>query len=299
MFRTLRFYRLLGEWPEDENALTAALQSKEFKPCGAFSEKSIGFEAPTQELADQEILCRTVAGCDLLQMRIQTRLLPAGVVNEQLIERVDAFKSRTGRDPGRKEKRELKEEVYGELLPKALLKSDRVQVVAFRNENVIAITTPSANTAEELLGYLREALGSLQIVPLEYRRSAHELLTQIFLGQGPEDFVLGRECRMKDSSEYKSIVNWQDMDLGARAVRAHVNEGLLVDRLAVRFDTVLTAVLDEDLVVRKLKLEGLEELDDADEEEPLARLDAEFTLYTGVVRRLLESLKKNLGGFAT
>ena len=296
MIKNLRFYRVHSDWPETEEALSSQLENAQFRQCSAFSERSMGFEPPVENAGD--LLSRRLAGADLLQMRMQSRVLPVAAIKEALVERVAAFVNRTGRDPSRKEKRELKEEVYGELLPKALLKSDRIAAFYIRAEKVLAVATPSANNAERLLDTLRAALGSLQAVPMEYKQPSHSLLTKVFLGDGPSEFAMGRECRMKDMSEPKSTVNWLDVDLADSTVRAHVKGGLAIDRLGMQFDGLLRYTLDQDLVVRKLRMEGIEELDDLDEEDPVARFDAEFTMLCGLVTRLLGGLKKHLGGYA-
>jgi len=292
----LRFYRLASDWPDTEEALSERLEQAAFRPCGTLSERAMGFEAPLARAGDR--LCRRLAGADLIQLRIQTRVLPMAAVRESLVERVEAFEHRTGREPSRREVRELKEEVYGELLPRALLKSDRVWAFYLRDERVLAVGSAAASRAELVLDSLRAALGSLQAVPLAYRQPAHSLLTRIFLGDAPPAFALGRECRMQDLSEPGSTVNWLDMDLAGSAVRAHIKHGLAVDRLALQFDGVLRCTLDQDLVVRKLRMEGLEALDELDDEDPLARFDAEFTLVCGAVLRLLQGLKQPLGGYA-
>ena len=296
MIKNLRFYRIHSDWPETEDELSAQLENAAFKPCSAFSERSMGFEPPVENAGD--LLARRLAGADLFQLRLQSRVLPQAAVKEALVERVASFVGRTGREPSRKEKRELKEEVYGELLPKALLKSDRISAFYIRSDKMLAVATPSATNAERMLDSLRGALGSLQAVPLEYKQPGHTLMTNIFLGSGPDQFALGRECRMKDLSDTKSMVNWLDMDLADSSIRAHVKAGLSVDRLGIAFDGLLRCTLDQELVVRKIRLEGIEELDDLDDEDPLARHDAEFTLFCGLTTRLLGALKKNLGGYA-
>jgi recombination associated protein RdgC len=294
MFKSLRFYRIHSDWPGSEEALSKRLDEASFKPCPTFSESSLGFEAPVEGAGD--LLCRRLAGADLLQLRLQSRVLPTAVVNEALIERVAEFNSRAQRDPSRKERRDLKEEVYSELLPRALLRSDRIRVFYILSEKILAITTPSANAAERVLDVLRDALGSLQAVPLEYKRPMDSLMTKIFLGDGPSEFGLGRECRMKDLADPKAKVSWLDMDLADPSVRKHVTNGLGLDRLGFQFDGLLRATIDDDLVLRKIRLEGIEDLDDLDQEDPLARHDAEFSLYCGLITRLLRSWHTLLGG---
>ena len=256
MFTNLRFYRVHSDWPEDEAALSGLLEDAcAFQPCGSLTERSLGFEPPLADAGG--LLVRTVAGCDLLQCRIQSRVLPAAAIKESLAERIANFTARTGVAPNRKEKRDLKDEVYVQLLPQALLKSDRVQAFFIRREGILAVGSASANVSEDFLDVLRDGLGSLQVVPLEFKKSPGQLLNQVFLGQAPAGFALGRECRMKDQADPKASVNWLDMDLSRSSVRNHVKNGLVIDRLGMQFDTVLRVVLDEELTVRKLKVEGI------------------------------------------
>ena len=295
MLKNFRAYRVHGEWPADEASLGIKLATVAFKPCGSFNEKSFGFEPPVE--TEQGSLARTLAGADLMQLRAQSRVLPAAAVKEALAERVDDFARRTLRQPGRKEKRDLKEEVYGELLPKALLKSDRIRGFYLQRLKVLIIASASPTVAETFLEKLREALGSLQVTPLAFKRPITGLMNEVFQGSRSDAFSLGRECRMKDLSEPKSSVNWLDMDLSDASVRKHVTQGLSIDRLGMSFDSVLRFVIDNDCAFRKVRFEGLESLDELDDEDPLARHDAEFAIEAGVTQRLLEALKKNLGGF--
>jgi len=51
-------------------------------------------------------------------------------------------------------------------------------------------------------------------------------------------------------------------------------------------------------MISEVKFIDGEKVDDWGNEDPLAKLDADFVLLTGAVRRLVEDLKKLLGGFA-
>jgi recombination associated protein RdgC len=297
VLKSFRVYRVHSDWPASETDLAQALEKAAFKPCNAFSEQSYGFEPPVE--TEQRSLARRLSGADLVQLRHQTRVLPAAVVNELLAERISEFTRRTTREPSRKEKRDLKEETYGELLPKALLRSDWIKGFYVRDEKVLVLATPTAKIAEEFLNTLREALGSLQVTPLAFKQPTKSLLHDIFLGKSESSrFNLGRECRMKDPSEKGSNVSWLDMDLADSSVRKHVSDGLVLDRVGVQFDGIARLVLDEENVVRKLRFLGLEALDELDDEDPLMRHDAEFTIEVGFAIKFLEALKESLGGYA-
>jgi len=127
-----------------------------------------------------------------------------------------------------------------------------------------------------------------------FSRPTGELLHSIFLGTGPAEFRIGRECRMQDPDTPGSNVSWLQMDLADPSVRKHVREGLHIERLGIEFDTSLSCTLDSNNVLRKLKLLGLDSEDDLPEESALAKQDADFALTVGAVRRLCAALKKAL-----
>ena len=87
---------------------------------------------------------------------------------------------------------------------------------------------------------------------------------------------------MLDPAVAGASVNWLDVELTDSSVRKHVREGLRVDRLAIHFDELLSCVIDQEGIIRKLKLLGLnnaneaadEASDDIDDVAPLARQDA-------------------------
>ncbi len=104
---------------------------------------------------------------------------------------------------------------------------------------------------------------------------------------------------MQDASDSGSTVRWNDFDLSDSTIRRHVADGMRLTHLALVYDNILSFVLDENGVLGKLRLLGADDdADGQDDTDPLARLDAEFVLMAGTVRRLLEDLKKLLGGFA-
>jgi recombination associated protein RdgC len=295
MFRNLRLYRVHSDWPTSELLLSDRLEVFGFKPCGSLSERSSGFDHPAP---GYPMLARTVGGADLMQVREQTRVLPPAAVNEALEERIDEFKARMDRDPGRAEKRELKEEIVATLLPKALLKSDRIKLFYIHDEALLGVGVASEPAAERVLDTLRAALGSLNVTPLAFEEPLSGLLSAAYMGKGPTEFHVGRECRMVEPGGRGATVSWLDIEITDPSIRRHVKDGLKVDRLALQFNEVLSFVLDDQAVLRKMKLAGDEMNDELDVEEPLARLDAQFVVVAGTLVRMIRSLKKSLGGYA-
>jgi len=291
MLRSVRFYSVSTPWPKSEHDLSEKLATVPFKPCATYTERSSGFEAPT---GDDAPLARRVAGADLLRVRSQVRVLPTAAVNEALEVRLAEYRERMQEEPGRRTKRKLKDQTRDELLPKALLKSDRLTALFLLQEKVLAVGTASQTRAERFLEQLRAALGKLDTKPLEFDRPLSDFLTRVFGGDPPAKFALGREARMRDPAEAKGSVRWQDIDLTQTNVRRCIKDGMELTHLGIEFGGVMSGVLDANGVIGKFKLLDLEEPPEDSAEEPLARFDAELALLGGTLRQLVAGLRAAL-----
>ena len=295
MFRNLRWYRFEGPWPDSEAALSDALEAAVFTPCGPMTERSNGWEPILPDTSDS--LARRVNGVDMLRLRSQSRILPAAAINEELEARIEAFRQRTDEAPSTREKRRLKAEARDELMPKAMLKSDRIWGYVDPKDQVIAIDTAQEANAERFLRRLTAAIDGLSIQPLQFREPVETLLGKVMFGDSPRQFNAGRECRMQDLSDSRAIVRWTNFDLTDPSIRNHVAEGMRLTHMAIEYDNVMSAVLSEDGILSKLKFLG--EDDDSElDNDPAARLDAEIVLLSGTIRHLLADLRKLLGGVA-
>lgn len=295
MFRNLRFYRVDTPWPESEAELDEALNENTFSPCQAFAERSAGFESPSGD--DNMPLCRRLAGADLLQLRTQTRILPAAAIREALTDRVEAFRARMGVEPPRRELSRLKAETRDELLSKALVKSDRTRAFYLHADRLLAVDVATPSKAEWFIENLRPCFGRLECIPLAWKTPPEQLLKRLFLGEPAQRFLVGRECRLQDPSDARATGTWKNIDLDDDSIQRHVRDGMRLTHLGVVFDQLLECVLAEDGTIGKLRFPEGAAADDHDED-PLARLDAEFVLLSGTVKRLVDELKELLGGIS-
>lgn len=291
MFRSIRWYRFDGAWPESEERLSELLETGAFKPCGPLTERSNGWEAVFPDAGGN--LARRVNGADLLRLRSQSRILPAAAIKEELEQRIDAFRQRTGEAPTTAEKRRLKAQARDELLPKAMLKSERILGYVDYGQGLIAIDSAQEANAERFLRRLNASIDGLSIQPLAYREPVESLLSRILFGDAPRQFAAGTECRMQDLKDSRATVRWSNFDLSDPSIRGHVADGMRLTHLAVQYDNLMSCVLDLDGTVTKLKFVG----DEADDEagDPLAAFDSAFVLLTGTLRNFAADLDKHLG----
>lgn len=296
MFRNVRFFRLDGSWPDSEDTVSEKLRRSAFEPCGPLTERRSGWVPIDAESSDN--LARRVNGADLMKLRSQSRVLPAAAVNEELEKRIEEYQARMKEKPGTREKRRLKAETRDELLPKAMLKSDRIHGYVDVGEKLLGIDAAQNAAAERFLLHLRAPFDEVTISPLQFERPVGELLNKIFFGSAPRQFALGRECRMQDPAEPRSVVRWADFDLNDNTIKDHVANGMRLTQLGFVYDNLLSCVMDEEGVIRKMRFLGADDEGD-DDGDPLTRMDAEFVLMTGTLRHLLADMKKLLGGISS
>jgi len=218
MFRNVRFYSLEGIWPASEEALSKDLEKAGFEPCGPFTERSSGWVPVDTDTSDS--LARRVNGADLFRLRSQSRVLPHSVVREELEARIEEYRERTQEAPSPREKRRLKAEARDELLPKSMLKSDRIWGYFDTKEKMLGIDAAQEAAAERFLRRLQASCDRVNFKPLQYQKPFDELMTKVFLGGAPSQFSVGRECRMQDAADTGSIVRWTNFDLSDRSIRS-------------------------------------------------------------------------------
>lgn len=114
-FKNLRIYRLDPQFEVSAQDLTAMLTKHQFAPCGSQEPLSMGWVSPR----DNGELVHEVNGQYLLCHRAEKRLLPSAVVNQTAREKAMEIEEQQGYKPGRKQMKEIKEQVITELLPKS------------------------------------------------------------------------------------------------------------------------------------------------------------------------------------
>ncbi len=293
MFKNLRLFKLDDPAAVDLDRCEAQLAARRFRPCGPLETATMGWVPPLGE--ETSALSHIAGDCVLVCVRRQERLLPAAVVAETLDEKIAEIEDREARTVGRKERRQVKDEVLLDLLPRAFTRSRRACAYLDRQTGWLLVDAASAKAAEDLVDLLRETLGSLPVHPPRPSRPPELLLTQwVTTGDLPAGLTLGDECELRDAQDEKAVVRCRGHDLAAEEIATHLRAGKQVTKLALDWREGLTFVLQEDLSLKRLRFadELLEEGLDEGLEDEAARLDAEFILMTGELRALLACLEE-------
>lgn len=296
MFKNVKFYRLEGPLNLDAATLEALLATRRFRPCGPLETVTIGWYPPTGD--EGAALVHGVNGCLLMSVRRQERLLPSTVIAEALDERIAEIEGAEVRSIGRAERRQLREDVLTEMLPRAFLRSRRIHTYLDTIAGWLVVDAGSDKAAEEVVSLLREMLGSLPAIPPRSNRPVAQLFTQWTEGSDlPEGFTLGQDCELRDPEDTQSVVRCRGQDLTGEEMQTHLRAGKQVVKLALEWDEHLSLLLHDDLSIKRLSLADalIEDALGGDLEDPAARLDAEFALIALELRALLQRMQEVFG----
>ena len=299
-FKHLHLYRL-HDGPElDATSLETALGEQAFRPLGGSEARRLGWAAPAGRAGTQ--LLHELQGQRLMTALRQERILPASVVREEVEERSEALESQEGRKLRRQEKLAIKEQVYEELLPRAFVRSQKVDLWWDSRRGLIAVNASSRTRAEELLDLLRETLGSLKVTPLASQTLPMRAMTT-WLGDPasrPADLVLGDQVELKAKGD-DGVLRARQVDLDSDEIQQLLESGRQASKLALSIEGRLSFVLHDDLAIKSLRFDDalIDEATQADDgDDALVRLETDFLLMTQALAENIERLIEWLDGEA-
>ncbi|CAK0755382.1 Recombination-associated protein RdgC [Gammaproteobacteria bacterium] len=311
-FKNLYLFRLVKPFDLTPEQLDEHLANALFRPCGPLEMGTLGFVPPLGKTA--RTLVHAAGGRMMICARSEEKLLPGSVVREMVAEKVAEIEEEQMRKVGRKERDNLKDEVLQDLLPRAFSRSRTTYLYLDPQLHYLIVDSSSPKRAEEITVLLRKCLGSLELLPPQVTTSPAVVMTQWLLGQDiPAGFTVEEQCELRTPGEQGSQVRLDRQDLGAEEVRAHVDAGKQVVKLALTWDDRLSFVFDESLMVRRLRFLDIDQDAAGQTAVPSAppvpgaagnaggeaeRFDADFVLMTLEVARLLPALFAACGGEA-
>jgi len=295
-FRNLTLFRFPASVAFDD--LESHLADAVLKPVGPMELSSRGFISPFGRAGGEEAaLMHRIDDAIWLTVGGEDKLLPSSVVNDLLQKKVDEFEAKNARRPGGKMRRQMKDDLVAELLPRAFIRPTRTDALIDLKHGVIAIDTSSRKVAEAVVSQVREALGSFPALPINAEIAPRAVMTGWIAGDTlPDGLSLGDECELRDPADSGAVVKVQRMELAGEEIDTHLEAGKQVARLALMLDDHAGFVLGEDLVLRKFKLldGAVEQLESSERDDIRAELDARFALMAGEFKRLFTVLESAL-----
>lgn len=300
MFKQLRLYRLTPVWPTSAAQLEEAIARESFQPCGATQQKSSGWVPPRGE--EHGALVETVDGQWIARFAIETKAVPSDAVRRRVQQAALQIEQTTGRKPGKKEQRDLRDDALIALLPQAFPRHTHVTVWIEPNQRWLVLDAGSQGKADEVITSLVRVAGKGFGVGLLQTATSPQAAMAAWLADAegdalPHAFNIERECELKGSGDEPAVVKFGRHPLQIDEVRQHIAEGKLPTLLALGWAGRVRFTLTQALQLKKIAFqEGVFEQGAADKNED--RFDADVALTTGELRGLITDLVDALGGEA-
>jgi recombination associated protein RdgC len=297
-FKNVRLYCLSKPFELSAEELEASLAEHVFHPCGSQQKSSSGWISPLGK--EGEMLTHVVGEYIMICAQSQDRILPASVIRDATEEKVVDLEQRQARKVFRKERRQIQDDVFVTLLPRAFTRNQQTFAYIDLKQKLLVVNSASAPKAEELLRLLRDSIGSLPVELPNTRRAPSDVMTRWLQQQRASDgFAISEDCELFNPLDGSNVVRCKAQDLLSDEIQSHLEAGKQVKSLGVIWKSLLSCTLVNDLTVKRLRFEVVKEERAGFEEESAAqKFDQEFALMTLELSNFFESFFKAFGGLA-
>jgi recombination associated protein RdgC len=274
------------------------LGNAQFVPCGPTQQESKGWTSP-RGLANSPML-EVVAGQWVARLTVEVRKVPGAAVKKRVDELAAKVEEETGRKPGKKYAKELKEQATLELLPQAFTRQASYIVWIDREAKTLVVDAGSTSKADDVASALVKSLDGLITVQALQTATSPAACMAAWLSDGepPAGFTVDRECELKSNDEMKSVVKYGRHRLDTEEVRQHILTGKTPTKLAMTWRDRASFVLTESMTIKKLTLLDVV-MEARKTSNPTAKdeaFDADVAIMTGELQPLIADLVDALGG---
>ncbi|HHL3491270.1 TPA: recombination-associated protein RdgC [Legionella pneumophila] len=277
---------------EDGCDLNLSLTEEALKPCPPHARFTYGWVP-----AFEQEMVHEVAGSALICLGKEERILPRGVINKMLKEKIQQIETTQGRPVKRAEKAQMAEDLEFELLPKSFCVQKKILAILDSVSQRLIINTSSNNQASQLTSFLRKSIPGIVIEPLNLTENLALRFAEWIHSPAtlPDDFQLASDCLLFSLEDEKKRVHCKGYELPAEEILTLLAQGMGTAEISLIWKERIQFTLTHDFIFKKLKsLDYL--IDDFNEirqlEEEYQRQDAALTLLSGELRELINGLMK-------
>ncbi|KTD57450.1 recombination associated protein [Legionella santicrucis] len=275
---------------DDTCDLTGSLTENILKPCPPHARFVYGWLPLIGDEMIQEI-----AGSSLICLGKEERLLPRGVINKMLAEKVQLLEAQQGRMVKRAEKAQMAEDIEFELLPKSFCVQKKLLAILDSASKRIIVNTSSSNQAAQLTSFLRKSVAGISIEPLSHTENlALRFAEWIHSPETlPQHFQLASDCLLFALDDEKKRVHCKGYELPAEEILTLLSQGMATAEISLIWKERIQLTLTHDFTFKKLKsldylIDDFNEIKQLDEE--YQQRDAALALLSGELRELINDL---------
>lgn len=294
LLKNLVIYRLGANWDIDAEAFDQKLKQQRLMPCGAFDMESRGWVPPR----DDDRMLYTQNKHWLLTLGVEDKLLPTSVIKQLAKDRAVDIEIAQGRPVGRKQMRDIREQVSNELMPRALSRRSTTRCWIDTINRWLVVDASADKSAEEFLEALRRVEDDFPCKRLETERSPGGAMTRwLNEGDAPGHFSIDQDLELLAGDASKATVRYARHPLDGKDIKDHIAAGKMATKLGLTWKDRMSFVLTDQMHVKRINYldivndESNDEPDDAEE-----KFEIDFALMTGEFSAMLNDLVEALEG---
>jgi recombination associated protein RdgC len=293
-FKNLLIYRLPAPWAMTSEQLEELLAAQTFAPGSSIEMQTQGWAPPR----DNGGLVHSVGGHLLINLRTEKKLLPASVINQVAKAKAQEIEEQQGFKPGRKQMRDIKENVAETLMPRAFSIQRDTRAWIDTTAGWLVLDAASPTKADEFLQLLNKCVDRLPLANLHVEISPVSAMTEwLARDEAPANFTIDQDTELRSAGEGRATVRYVRQSIEADDVRRHLEAGKQCTRLAMTWADRISFVMTESLAVKRIApLDVIKESADSTGQNDDERFDSDFTLMTGELSKLLTAMVEALGG---
>lgn len=251
LFKNLTAYALTeGNWLRLTNKFRSDLAKFQYVQLGAHDLSTMGWVAPC--LHEPDFLTHHVERFVLLKLAIEKRTIPSSVLKKEIEKEAKKVEKDQGFYPGRKAMKEIKERVIDLLTPRAFPITKYVSVIIDLDRDYLMIDTASSKVADEVIKALFKADDRFPVQLFKYQQSVTEQMANWIVDGAPWKFTFDDQVTLQADSAGKKVI-YVNMQTAEETLSDHLENGMIVSAMSMTFDDKLSFVLDEGVVISKIK----------------------------------------------
>jgi recombination associated protein RdgC len=231
-----------------------------------------------------------------MNLSIQSRYLPASTLKKGVDEMLNEM-TQEGQVINAKVKREVKETVQTEMLTQAFVEHAEVPIFLDLKNRYMLVGVTSEKQADVATSYLRKTLGSLPVT-IPSMTGVSRKLTEAMSGQLPNELSLANSVWMQQALMQTNKAVFTGCDLPDSRVDYAINQGMVVAKLALRFNDILKFVINDRMQVGSIAYDSawrLEHKEDFEQDMPEEKALADMILLRPIYHGLVSVLTNWLG----
>ncbi len=276
-----------------------AAKAASFVPCTASQERSVGWVPPRGQ--ENGALVESSAGHHVMKLMIETRAVPGKALQEAVEKKCQEIEAATGRKPGKKETRDIKDDVRMTLLPMAFSTYQSVLVWIDEAAGTMVVDATVATKVDEVVTQFVRLSDDVSVALLSTMASPASVMSAWLVDRDDLSsadrfgFDVSRTCELTAADESKGKIKYTNLNVLCDEVVLHIKQGKFPSKLALTYEDRVALTL-----TNKGTLTGIKFLDVVFEKSKDTKedvFDADVAIMTGEMSKVVASLVQALGGY--